>query len=725
MRTKNGKRIGPVPITLVAVFALAAFLSAGLLLTTGAQPAAAQDADCTVPAGTPAAATCNAVGDTATVKFEGPATGDDDLIRQILIEDPSGSVRAYREGTAYNAATGFTEGGTTVTPKRYRYQQITISAPKLNNQGVRETQSETIMVSGDVLIWADPGDGTFAGVTIEITDAPSKQRSIATGSALLDITFLGIPSVGEDSDCDDNTDVDDTIETGEDITLADCGESGGVADDGDDSNNVDLPESRSKLYVRKDTSGAVDATVLGGGSKEVELSGATESMATIYAVVEDKNGEALDGTEVIFTFESVPSGITRAIPAEDEAEIDDTATGLPTEITVADDAVAMYTVRGLPTGDNSYRVTVKVTADGVNLGTVILARPGKADMLDAGIYDYENCVNTGSNMASMADDTFDMDMEDCAMSDPARFPRKGMFALSATTTDARGTKISDADWMIKDIARSDVLTVGKVRANASMDPYLLVVKEDAAYGMHTVTVTNGEVGDDLLTEDLMFYVAGPPVKYTVNPMGTHHTTSSRVTFTVSALDENDGVPHLVKDDPATTDKDETNNKVKIDAIYGTLRGVDENNYLVLDLDTGMKTFTYTLPRDADSGEEFEVTVGEGDMAQTVTVVYGSATTTEPSDDLTAPTGVIPSKFRNSITVSWTPNSAQNAVQIKVALFNEDGRNLEADVVAFHAANDPGIHTFNNVAPGTYQVVVASFRPGEPHQLSDLHEVVIP
>ena len=48
MRTKIYKRIGPVPITLVAVFALAAFLSAGLLLTTGSvQTAEAQSADCT------------------------------------------------------------------------------------------------------------------------------------------------------------------------------------------------------------------------------------------------------------------------------------------------------------------------------------------------------------------------------------------------------------------------------------------------------------------------------------------------------------------------------------------------------------------------------------------------------------------------------------------------------------------------------------------------------
>ena len=34
MRKKIGKRIGPVPIALVAVFALAAFISAGLLAGT-------------------------------------------------------------------------------------------------------------------------------------------------------------------------------------------------------------------------------------------------------------------------------------------------------------------------------------------------------------------------------------------------------------------------------------------------------------------------------------------------------------------------------------------------------------------------------------------------------------------------------------------------------------------------------------------------------------------
>ena len=44
MRTKNIKRLWPVPMTLTVV-ALAAFLAFGLLTTSGLQPVAAVDAD--------------------------------------------------------------------------------------------------------------------------------------------------------------------------------------------------------------------------------------------------------------------------------------------------------------------------------------------------------------------------------------------------------------------------------------------------------------------------------------------------------------------------------------------------------------------------------------------------------------------------------------------------------------------------------------------------------
>ena len=54
MRKKIGKRIGPVPITLVAVFALAALLSAGLL--------APQQRQCTAQAQTDSRPSANGNG---------------------------------------------------------------------------------------------------------------------------------------------------------------------------------------------------------------------------------------------------------------------------------------------------------------------------------------------------------------------------------------------------------------------------------------------------------------------------------------------------------------------------------------------------------------------------------------------------------------------------------------------------------------------------------------
>ena len=45
MRTKNVKRLWPVPITVVAVFALAAFLAAGLFVPNDAQALDRED-DC-------------------------------------------------------------------------------------------------------------------------------------------------------------------------------------------------------------------------------------------------------------------------------------------------------------------------------------------------------------------------------------------------------------------------------------------------------------------------------------------------------------------------------------------------------------------------------------------------------------------------------------------------------------------------------------------------------
>ena len=158
-----------------------------------------------------------------------------------------------------------------------------------------------------------------------------------------------------------------------------------------------------------------------------------------------------------------------------------------------------------------------------------------------------------------------------------------------------------------------------------MEAYLLQVKDAAAFGMHTVTVTNGKTGDDMLTQDLMFYVAGPPKMYKVEGPDAI-PLRSRGTFTVTAVDENDGVPHFITvDDEMTMDNDERTNRVMVDAIYGTVRGVDRDGYLMLDTKTGMGTFTFTLPRtEVASGDPFTIFVGTGDMQVEKMVYAGEA-----------------------------------------------------------------------------------------------------
>ena len=876
MRTKNGKRIGPVPIMLVAVFALAALLSAGLMLTTGAQPAAAQDdasdASCKVlfdgiadatPLGTDATpqdnGNCVTTESTGTVAIPGNADDGDaeDANKRIVwVYAKDGNIAG---GATANVYAPDAEEGTTAAPApttRFSWIKLEIAeGTPASRTGAGVAVPAKLMYKNVVVT---PASGKSA-VTLYIyyqnnspfdptgfnhdadgtTDAKMNKLLTVDAAATSDamamvmVVFLGKPAVGKDGG-DRNGRVEDYMQCVDDPDEATAAVLTGYTGDaregntasctpvtGDIVDTTDKAELRSKLLVTATGDTATDRTelVLDGKSKTHTVT--TNDTVTLAAIVTDSNARPLIGAEVEFAVSSDPAGIgpkdrevvakkvvaTASSPADSMEMVIATAIARPANVAADSigtvylgDAIAEREITDL--SGKSYRVTVDVTANGVKLGTVIIARADKPAMLDGAIYN-DMCIGGGADK-----NQFDMSMKDCAKADPARFGRNDMFAVKAMVKDSHGTELSgdDGEWMIKDLAGSDV-----VSSKMDADPlaYILTVKKDAPLGMHTLTLTHDS--DDVADVALQFNVAGPPVKYTVDPMGTHYTTSSRVTFTVSALDENDGVPDLKEDDPATTDKDETNNKVKIDAIYGTLRGVergdDENHYLVLDLDTGMETFTYTLPRDAKMGEKFEVTVGEGDMAQTVTVVNGemvtapamptnvratatsdtaitvswgavdgatsykvergtsmdytdsswmtiaaaatgtsymdsglmaettyyyrvtatnsagmsdpatAMATTQASPGLTAPTGVTVSKLQNTITVSWTPNSAHNAVQIKAVLY-DDAVTRIVDIGTYNpVSNDPGIHTFRNVAAGTYKVTVASFRPGDGHKLS--------
>ena len=774
MRTKNGKRIGPVPITLVAVFALAAFLSVGLLLTTSAQPAAAQsdDADCTIVIdkdgdgaatidvtaaatdGDPATDTvCDAHGDTATVEFVGDSRATEDHTLSVLIAEKDGPITAYPNGTVWDGAPDNrleAADGTVASPAKYRFVSVTVPKRAQNAQGVLEGQKVTITVKGDVSIWIGA-----VSVTAPITGIPSGNAAsgaravIASPAAPLDITFLGMPALGKDLATDYNTKldddvmlqcvVDDTDDTndrklvGEHATDCELVDPPGtpVAGAWDDSTLVtDVPESRSKLVVRTNGAAPVITPVIDGKKATATLSADDHTSFTVYALVEDKDGEGLEDTEVLFTATD-PADI---VPRRDLVDDPKTkpvaaaaATGaiVVTGLTAADtpptgaiietgDAVAAYTLDNLPT-DTSFKITVEVMVGDLSLGTVEVVRPGDPETLMAGVFNIE-CFDKGDE-DDYSDATFDAENDDCDDSGMARrFGADERIVVKAHLEDSLGNVVGasgDLSAKLADsfddplIAGNPVTIVNPVKDKTMPRAWVYTVDEDAMLGDHMIEVsTTAKDGDNnaIASVTLTVTVAGPPVEYTVSPMGTYHTTGSRVTFTVSALDENDGVPHFTTMDDATTmNVDERNHRVLIDAIYGTLRGVDEDDYLILDTDTGMKTFTFTLPRDARANEEFEITVGEGDMAQTVTVVYGEETD-PPADELTAPTNVVANSFGTSGTVgvTWKPVAA--AAQHIVALMSNDGLTI-VDIEYLTAEDNR--HTFRDVDPGDYRVIVVA------------------
>ena len=458
MRTKNRKRIGPVPISLVAALALAAFLSVGLLMVVGSQPqpVAAQDADCTIDATTltTTPVECKSTNGMATIKFTGVAAAATDanaVTLHLMIRDDSGSLRLYKNGEVeYNTTDNQyeitfdgaeadlgTQGAPAPSPMRYRYQEVTVPGAKAVD-GELEKNSVSVMVSGDVTIYK----GALPGVGLRPKidggpDTDARRQLAPMHDAFVDVTLLGAPAIGKDSTNDRNKIVDDFKQctVGEDTNdpagtdldgnMDDCRVAGDdVADEGD------MPESLSKL----DADGGVttyadaDASVLDGKTDEVTLTGTmvVESTAVVIrATIKDAKKQILEGVEVTFTATSVPAGIENRARSYDSS-----ATGM-----------AYHTIEGLPM-DKPYRVTVVVTAGEDNpltVGTIVIARAGDLDTITA-----EACATV------MLGET-DTKMDGCMTGYNPKMiygPGDGFF-IYAKATDSRGTKVMPDPFVVK------------------------------------------------------------------------------------------------------------------------------------------------------------------------------------------------------------------------------------------------------------------------------------
>ena len=334
----------------------------------------------------------------------------------------------------------------------------------------------------------------------------------------------------------------------------DCDDQGGFqTPNHDERDDDDLDEIRSKLvaYVAESASGAGDANtahVIDGSSAEIAL-GAGQNSVEVYAFVNDELDNYLLGAEVTFHVTSEPAGIVSSIRTEEAKSVVSTISATSpaaTHISVPsakrtlinnvkrrvsannfnnagkvsrqddiyfDDAVALSTIGGL--SDSPFRITVRVTADGVEIGTINVVRKGDPATIEAAIYPYDGCAAPSPRAPATPGQTHDvlnLKGDDCARD--MRYGPGQMFVVDTAVKDKLGTSLSEETVSVKiDDAVLQKMTHGGATLTNPNVPNLTLptfdvytVKDDAALGMSSVTVSHSD--DDVADVTLNFDVAG-------------------------------------------------------------------------------------------------------------------------------------------------------------------------------------------------------------------------
>ena len=770
MRTKNAKRLWPVPATL-AVMALAAFLAFGLLATTGAQPAAAQDdPDCTVEnaaivttGGTPTADTpaianaipCSTSNASAVVALEGNPGQEDVDEATVWVYAQDGTITDG--STLTNVWHHDTAEGTAADPAdATRFSAIRVKIPEAEsaNVGGGGAQQQTMNITvtpasgkSDVTLYvyyqsdapiptADfnhDGVGTPASPNVLQINDPGDVGTSGT----LTLTFLGAPAVGKDG-ADHNKNIDDDVfvqcyadgDTRMRVVIE--GDQTSCPDDHTASDDVtDAMETRSILVAHTDgdASDAEITTVIDGKSKDHQLNANDETEVTVYARIRDAADNDLQGADVTFSATFMPSADDlkvdfRANSTEDAVTViaqdggDDPVAGKEIRLTtemrnvgiVLGDAVASRTMTGLPTG-KPYRITMEVSADDVPLGSIVITREGTPTVLKAGVFDLECFTTATAGDYSVA--KADLEADDCDDSGMGRrFGRGEMVFVKAHLEDALGTVVgtfSDLDSELADDFDESLDADGPVEINEPVTG-----KDMPRAWMY------------MIEDDAMLGVHTITVSTTAKNLDDEDIDDVMLTVTVAGSPDMFAIGGPDRIDVGgsgtftvtATDstgmgvpyfKDDAAKKVNVfiqGLIPGNVRGLDSSNNVTLDADTGMGSFTIYSPPGTVDGATVRIFVGSGDNEVSHIVMFG-----EPG---VTPDPMETDEFTADYTVTATSTAGSGMVDVSWTRSEELSLSLvsliqdDKKVVDFNIT--PGMSTrFSEVAPGEYDVSVFSFR----------------
>ena len=352
--------------------------------------------------------------------------------------------------------------------------------------------------------------------------------------------------------------------------------------------------------------------------------------------------------------------------------------------------VASITVKGLPESDSSDPYKIAITATlasgaGTHAFNKNISRIGDAEMVTAMTYrcDPDNVVKVveaGGEATQAVTGVGLCEIEAKALSeddtkDPSPavvFAPNSYFLIHSTAEDSLGQdKKTDVAFEIEeqpaageDAAFKDPVEVrdaGNARISGSGENGFLMVMvpkaEDIETGSYDFEIV-ADAGDAMTTVTIT--VAGKPMAHEVT--GPDWISINGLeTYTVTLTDENGNVPVLPAKDDQTGDMCQVIILVQTSVadIDVQTTGLDENNCLVIDPDTGMGEFKVLAPFGASHGNAVRVTALRGGDAEIKTVMIGDA----PSEPGMPMNVMAMATSHDMITVSWESPAADGGSDI--------------------------------------------------------------